>query len=318
MIIAGDFKESKTSIIAKLIELWDHELSDFIGEVKDLFRIKKWPKSSDTSLIEQIVCKSIRDIEKKKQNKQYYIANFIAFMRVFQNIFNEDLIKNFLNHKSVFQKDLLIYNYFHLLRNMLYEINQMIEEYQIFVLRKKIFRKYFKSPMIHTLPLYHFSRQVIFGQASHHTFIEKEVDAVIPLTRQQIELRIRRGTGILCAIRTTDQSLIPIPLSRYFEGIKQNVNDISFSRPIECIHRILHWADLSLHFGNKDNIWKYIFVLDYIKPFIIGQFTAKKSWSSDNGIKISRTRLNDLSIFLTDHIPHDCMLVFEKPMATIF
>lgn len=103
--------------------------SDFVAvedSLKDRMEMKNFPKRSDQQIIEGIVAVTLKDLEKKRKDKNYYICNALCLLQVIRRIFSIDLY-NRLNGKDVPQ--IILHNYEHILKWILLDSQELCNLY---------------------------------------------------------------------------------------------------------------------------------------------------------------------------------------------
>jgi hypothetical protein len=140
---------------------------------------------------------------------------------------------------------------------------------------------------VHTLPLWHFTRQLAYGQVSGHAFADREPEVAVAGIRLVIEGRLRRATGIVRKKKVSDPlHQAPVKLSTIIAAVKKHANAIQLPVPIQNIDRIYKWANEFVHGGTREGMWSWLslFALEYLKPFAIG-VKKSSSWDSRNGFQ---------------------------------
>lgn len=264
-----NIERSQHGLYSKFLSLIDDELVWYENEALKQFGLSKLPKRQSDQLIQQMIGKSPDDDLKKKSNKLYYISNVIAYLHVTRNMLTADFIDKFDIKNKL--DDVKIYNYYHLFQALIFDSLVLLNEYCVNIKKTEAEYGVGKPIVQHTLPLYQSLRQFIYGQSSFHSFIDMEPDVSIVIIRQLIELKIRRAFGVLGWYNIDSESMTPMPLTHIFDTIKTHQKEIDFSIPLDCLIRIYGWANIFLHIGIKDYVWKHIFVANYIKEFAIGK-----------------------------------------------
>ncbi|MEQ8549482.1 MAG: hypothetical protein RIC03_16335 [Cyclobacteriaceae bacterium] len=290
-----EIKETKESIIEKLKNLKNGELDEYLNYAFLQMGLKKMPTKKNDQIIEQIIAKSPNDLNKKVATAEHYKAHLCAIKNVLEEMFlNDAFLKNLEGYQVEKDKDIVVYNYYNLLRELLFDMALLIQDYnQVinkvnptkFSIGKNLYQRDFT--------LYQLLPQIIFGQVSFHSFIEREPNVSIALIRQIIELRIRKAFGILGTYDSLKDSFEPLPLSQIFDEIKLHQSEVDFAIPLANIIRINGWANIFMHTGMKDYTWTLIFVYRYLHELIKGRKT-EKSWSADSGIKLSQDTLDKI------------------------
>jgi hypothetical protein len=314
-------QESKDSIVQKLKYLKNGGLSLFLDYALAEMGLNKMPKKNHDNIIQQIIAKSPNDLNKKVVSPEHYKAHLCCISHVLEEMFLHDaFIENLENYQVEEGNDIVVYNYYHLLHELLFDMALLIQDYkqtikQIapgnFSLMKNLYQK--------ELTLYQLLPQMIFGQVSFHSFITREPFVSIALIRQMIELKIRKSFGILGTYDKSKDSFEPLPLGQIFDELKQHQSEIDFAVPLENIIRINGWANIYVHSGMKDYTWTIIFVYRYLHELMKGRKEGK-SWSSNSGIRLTQPTLDrivsGLENKLKDYNP-DLELYRSKPDVCI-
>lgn len=304
-------QKAHNELLAKFKSLLEEGLPWYEKQALNLFELRRFDKRQDDQLIQQILGKSPNDENRKKQSSDYYISNAIVFLKVMRRILHTDFLRNF--EKSG-QDDLIVYNYHRLFRHLLFDSLVLLNEFAGTIKRIDPVYGCGKSPIQHTMTLYHSLGQSLYGQASFHSRIETEPDLSTSIIRQLIELRIRRAFGVIAWYDPNTDSVEPLPVSRIFDILKQFSRDIKFSIPLENISRIYGWSNIFLHVGIKDYLWKHIFVTDYLKTFALGK---RGSWNTYSAISVSRSVLDHIAKELESKHPKGAQVIRCNPEATI-
>ena len=290
-----EIKETKASILDKLKFLQSTGLKEYLEYGVNLTGMKRLPKKSWGQVIEQIISKTPNDLDKKIKSREYYKAHLCAIKIVMEEMFLHDpFIKNIAKHEEEKTRDIVVYNYYHLLHELLYDMALLIQNYNLTIEdRPPTNIKLYKNPYQHDFTLYQTLPQSIFGQVSFHSFIEREPCISIALIRQIIELRIRKAFGILGVYDKVKDSFEPLPLGQIFDEIKKYQSEIDFAIPLENIIRLNGWANIFVHSGRKDYTWTLILVYRYLHEFIKGRASNNGS-NTASGIKIRQSTLDNI------------------------
>jgi hypothetical protein len=229
-------------------------------------------------------------------------------------------MSKFRSYEPHNEKDVLIYNYYYLVGDLLFYSVEILRLYEKKILNKGSKYTLFRNPYQHELLIYYFLCQTIFGQVSFHINIGREPNMAISIIRQMIELRIRRAIGVLGAYNKSEDIFEPIPMKYIFKVLKNYENDIDFSVPLSNLMRIYSWANIYLHLGRKDYLWKSIKVMDYLHTFMTGKMISKKVkgellqyGSFSFGVSLKKKTLNKIRNDLEK--PYN--LVTQSPEALI-
>lgn len=292
-----EIEETKESVLNKLKYLKEKGLNDYLTFASSEMGLKKLPSKSDDQIIQQIISKSPNDLNKKVASAEHYKAHLCCIKRVLEEmLLNDAFVENFEKHKEEEDRDMAVYNYYNLLREILFDMALLIQDYNQVI--KKINPENIKFSVGKNLfqrdfTLYQLLPQVIFGQVSFHSFIEREPFVSIAIIRQIIELRIRKAFGVFGVYDKTKDSFEPLSLSQIFDEIKKHQADIDFAVPLENIIRINGWSNIYMHSGMKDYTWTIIFVYRYLHELIKGRKDGK-NWSSNSGIRLKQTTLDNI------------------------
>lgn len=309
------FESSKAGLAAKFRELSQEGVDWFRSEALEVFGKKQFPNKSDDSLIQQTLAKSPNDETRKRNGREFYLANASIFITQLSELCAKDFIENF---EAAEEDELTLYNYSRVLRNLLYDSLILLNEYLAIVKGEDARYGVGKGHKQHTLTIYHSLNQSIYGQASFHAFRETQPDLSISIIRQLIELRIRRAFGVLGYFDATTESLQPLPMGRVFEVLSSHKERIDFSMPFDCLVRIYGWSNIFLHTGLKEYSWSPIFVTKYIQTFSLGKSAdLGEGWSANSGIQTSEEVLDSVHRDLESLLPKSAEIVHCEPEAVI-
>lgn len=291
----SELEETKDSIVTKLKYLKNGGLDEYLDYALTEMGVKKMPKKNPDQIIQQIIAKTPNDLNKKVTTAEHYKAHLCCLKNVLEEMFLHDkFIENIENYSVEEGKDMVVYNYHKILWELLFDMVLLIQDYnQIinnkqptgFSVGKNLYQRDFN--------LYQLLPQIIFGQVSFHSYIEREPFVAIAIIRQVIELKIRRAFGVMGVYDKSKDSFEPLPLGQIFDEIKPFASEIDFAIPIENIIRINGWSNIFMHSGMKDYTWTIIFVYRYLHELIKGRKDGK-GWSSKSGIKIKQDTLDKI------------------------
>ena len=314
----GTDKFNKENLETCLSWLKNEGLEIYKKEFLALSGLKKFPSRNETALIEQAIVKNLNDYKKKIIDVNYYVSNALIFIEIAEWISESTLecLKNFQPK----EKDLVIYNYSHLIHYMLLDSVVLLNKYKVNIDNETDEKKLYgvgKVPWQHTMGYWQFIRQVIFGQSSFHSFIDRELDMSIGIIRMAVEIRLRRGFGILGKIKKEDMSIHPLAVETLIDCLKQHKNDIEMPIPIHILERIYGWANIFTHSGLKDYSWLPVKIWLYLREFLIG--VKENGWNINNGIKISHDTLKSIQECIRSKINSDIydIWIIEKPDAIV-
>jgi hypothetical protein len=294
-----ELNESKDSIIEKLKYLKKNGLNDYFAFALSEMNLKKLPNKNEDQIVQQIIPKTPLDLNKKIKNPLYYHAHLCCIKYAFEDMFlHDDFIKNLENHNVEKGKDMVVYNYYNLLQEILFDMAFLIQDYNQEINNKSslktVVSKHFNQS---EFTLYKLLPQIIFGQVTFHSFIDREPFVSITIIRQIIELKVRRTFGIFGAFDKENGVFEPLGLGIILEEIKKHKIEIDFAVPLENIIRINGWANIYLHSGTKDYTWTLIFVYRYLHQLINGREDGKTR-GINSGIKLKQETLDKIIIGL--------------------
>lgn len=265
----------------------DDEFKEIESHVMQGVGLKNWNKHSDDDIVESTVVQTEMERIKKKKHKNYYQENATCAVETLKYIFSEDLYMD-----MTMAPNFVTHNYCHILKYILIDIDQLINEYEANINNNT---KYHSNPHrhIHSMSLHNVLRQSAYGRASFHSFADVEIDASIAVIRQMIEMRIRRGFGII-AFLDMQGNIKPLDMSSLFEILKKYENSIEFPAKLSCIERIYKWGNLYIHSGRGDYAWLPYFLERYLRKLSFGEQKADGSWCYQNGIKVSEITLKKI------------------------
>lgn len=266
------------------MEYFEYMLNNEFGGIEEhllkSLQLKKWCNYSDDEVIDSILAKTNKERIKKKKQKDYYNANGKCAVDILKFIFTQDLYE-----KLKLAPALVKNNYYHILKYIMLDIEQLINEHENNIKNSK---KHCSNPHrpIHTMALHNVLRQSAYGRASFHSFADIEIDASIAVVRQMIELRMRRAFAALALI-DTNGNIYPLDLSSVFDILKK-YNNIVYPGKLTSIERIYKWSNLYIHSGVGDYAWITYFLERYLQPFSFGERKSDGSWSYANGIRLPK------------------------------
>ncbi|MDY6781872.1 MAG: hypothetical protein SW833_04855 [Cyanobacteriota bacterium] len=88
-----EIEKSQVGLYSKFCALRDEQLLWYETEALSHFGLKKFPSISRDNLIRKIFAKSKNDRLIKEENKTYYIANIIAYLRLVRQLLTENFIE---------------------------------------------------------------------------------------------------------------------------------------------------------------------------------------------------------------------------------
>lgn len=289
------------------IEYCEYLLSSGFEEIESkicsLLDLKKLPTLSSDEIVEGVIFKSIKDLKNKQQNKNYYQSNAVCMLNSLKGVITEDVLERL---KASSNNELLIYNYTSLVKDILLDYMDLENLYRGDKLQRSQ----------HTMSMYQTYRQLVFGQCSFHSFVEKEVNMSITLIRQAIEVRVRRAIGVL-GIENSNGIVEPLPMSTIFKVLGDYKSEVKFAVPLDKLIRIYNWANIFVHTGVVTYRWLPVMLEKYLKPILIGQKKDEKNWHIDNGIEMSSETYEKIKEVLSEALKENSKFYECRPEAII-
>ncbi|WP_125226343.1 hypothetical protein [Leptospira neocaledonica] len=268
-------------------------IEDYKRKALDIFNLKKFPKKNDSQLIQQIIPRTPKDFEKKELTKSYYISNSICFIDTINWILSAEFVEQFRVYVPEENKDTIVFNYADLFQHILFEGLYNLARYEAIILKRKPEFTGYKNPIHHSIEMHLFAKQIVFGQSSFHAFRDREPDLAVSIIRQMVEIRLRNAFGIYGLYNRKQDIFEPLPMSLIFDILKKYKDKIDLSIPLEDIIRIYGWANIYLHSGLRNEIWKIILSLRYLDTFMTGKKTQAGS-SVDWGIETDQSTIKNI------------------------
>jgi hypothetical protein len=147
----------------------------------------------------------------------------------------------------------------------------------------------------HPFEIFKGAEQHIYGAYSWMTHTDRAPYAPVAVLRTAIEMRIRGAFGVQGYIDETNNSLVPIDLSRVFDAVRPHLSTVQFAVDFHDVVRIYRWSNFYLHGGWRDFEWVPGFALQYLRPLFADQKdTPDGGWSIDGGIRMPRGVWRDI------------------------
>lgn len=278
----------------KLCEKIDYLTTEGLSEYDTLARstleTQSWPSLTDNAIVETGFSAGEADLQRRIRKSNYYVSNCLCFTKVIRPLVTTET-KDLLDGHS--DDPILAQNYCKLFGDLLFDSIELLNRYAVMVKGANPIYPIVRSPLVEILPLWHFTRQLAFGQVSGHAFADREPEMTIAAIRLIIEVRLRRATGILKKKRVSDPTLkAPVNLSRIIDSVKRHSDEITLAVPIQNINRIYKWSNEFVHSGTRDHTWSWLplYALEYLKPFLIGVMSGN-TLSANNGFECSSATL---------------------------
>lgn len=263
------FDESKNELEVDFFTyfryLLDKGLNDIENMLKTKLGINDLNKYRVEDFITQVLYQSPNDLDKKKIHKEYYVYNAKCAFKYLKTIFSENLYNN-LNNKY----DTTSMYYYDLLKRILRDLDNLIVWYTHYLCKGKD-----KAPInrIDPMAMHNLLRQSIYGRHSFMSFTEYEPGMSAAIIRQIIEVKIRKGLGVVAYINENG-AIEPIPMSAIFAELK-NYPNIKINPDKTCIKKIYTWSNFYVHSGMSDWVWVFLELEDYLRYLSYGDREKK-------------------------------------------
>ncbi|MEY9405518.1 hypothetical protein ABIF65_011665 [Bradyrhizobium japonicum] len=217
----------------------------------------------DGALVEQGYPKNINEYPNKTAWDQYYVANAHIALRELDRLFPQGT-----PYPSQ-QAEVFYHNIVELSRNLFLDTIVLLEDWATLAQGTPGVFGIGKARFEHGVAVYHSALQVIYGNCSPHAFWHNYSDTSVNQLRMAIELRLRRGFGII-AKQNKQGAIVPLALSDIIEVVARHKGSIQFGSPFEHIDRLYQWANIYMHSGLKQYVWSPIYAIHYLRPFLLG------------------------------------------------
>ncbi|RJO66658.1 MAG: hypothetical protein C4523_11850 [Myxococcales bacterium] len=314
-----DFDENRNSLKAKCELLLNGQRVEFLDKCLAVLEEENLPELDLDKIIEGVIWDSLQERNRKLTAKHYYKYSLLAFCSILSDEFLQDLIEEFSRPFSDdLSRDLLAYNYYGLLFNLLFDAVHLMEGYETYVLKTDIERTVWRSSFQPDFTLYQYLSQVLYGQVSIHSFIDREANVSISIIRQMLELRIRNAFTIYGLIDSNNHAITQtVPIAKIFEILKRHQEKIDFTVPLHNVERIYKWANYFVHAGLKDDSWKPIVVQRYLHPLMTGREIPGQGSGVYYGIGFKRELLDIIHNEILEGIAGKEILTFGRNPAAI-
>ncbi len=264
-------KIDQKGILDKIERLRHSEFEDLENLFLNSLKIKKLPTKSNDKIIQQILPKNIND--RKYLNKEFYIAQFICLKRIaFECFICDEFVEKISKLDPIVDK-FYVFKYGLLIENYLFDSAYLFQELNINLYGKPIdnFRMHkniFQPPdvIFRSIPLL-----LLGGIITEEPDYLNHADTIATIIRQALELRLRRGLGVIGLEDKSNNSRVPLGLSKILDVAKEFKEEIYLSVPFENIQRINGWANIYMHIGMKNYLWVVMFTTNYLQPLILGK-----------------------------------------------
>ena len=269
--------------------LLNTEFEDLENCLKECLELKNFPNRREQQLVEGIISTTPKELNKKREDKNYYICNSICLLSTIKRIFTHELYNSLDNEKI---PSITIHNYEHILKCMLMDSAELCNLYNNIIKLNFKYKANIDNRCMHYMSVHQILRQSLFGQVSAHSFADMEISASIAVIRQLIEIRIRRAFGVISYI-DSEEKLIPLDLSKIFEVLKSHKNEIVFPISLENIERLYKWANLYVHSGKQEMSWIPYFIETVLKELSFGE-QKENSCDIKNGISTTQSVIDKI------------------------
>lgn len=243
-----------------------------------------WLSHNEDGIVEAAIPKSYRDAEKKFAGDAFYRAHATWFVKEMDRII--DAVPREACHPSMESAygDVMAFA-----RKVVIDSVVLFEHWGHFRMGVPGVYGIHKNPFEHIMAFYQGSKQIIYGPGSWKlSYSDNHSDLAIATIRQAVELRLRRGFGIMGKMRTVDDTIHPIPLSEILDAVDSQKNNITFPVKFDNISRINGWCNMYMHTGIKPYTWCPPRILKFLENFLLGG-TAPGYYHTDKaGIVVSR------------------------------
>ena len=133
------------------------------------------------------------------------------------------------------------------------------------------------------------AEQIIYGQFSGLTHIDRAPFTPVSVLRTAIEIRLRSAFGVYAHFDPSNHSLRPIDISQLADEIKTQLSNIQFDVDFHDTMRIYRWSNPYLHAGWRDFVWVPGYALGFLRPLFFRKGPEPDgSWSLNGSIRMPR------------------------------
>ncbi len=272
--------------------------------------------------VENALPKSVSDLNAKATRPEFYRAHAVWFIEEFDEIIRK--VPRDIHCVDAWAVGTTM----RLINNLLLDSLVLFEDWGTYCAGVPGVYRVYSNPREHVMHVFQGAAQIIYGHGAYGlSFAENHSDTCIGLIRQALELRIRRGFGVVGRESISNGVLAPIPLSDVLEAINNHKQAVTFQTssgtpvPFENIIRIYGWANLYMHDGLKLYSWVAARALEYVRFFVLGGSASNGSMTMSAGIQLEMTdfdairqdieALSNPSKYKLIILPHDqCEVVF--------
>jgi hypothetical protein len=133
------------------------------------------------------------------------------------------------------------------------------------------------------------AEQIIYGQFSGLTHIDRAPFTPVSVLRTAIEIRFRSAFGIYARFDPSNHSLRPIDMSQLADEIQAHLCDIQFDVDFHDTMKVYRWSNPYLHAGWRDFVWVPGYALRFLRPLFFRMDPEPDgSWSLNGSIRMPR------------------------------
>lgn len=280
-------KNSKESLFL-LMEAYNEEKRVWSNSICSVLAKKSLRKFNDNELVRKIFPRTVQELEKMRRDRTYYEANFVCFLSVMDRLITPQRLEKIRSVKNDELRGFLVFNLGSLLEANIFEMEHLVQELQC-LLNSLHQRTHFMTPIQQTECMFQQTRQVLFGDFSFDSFIDREPMMAVHSIRQLIEIRLKRAFGIAMVYNPDDGTYPVSKFSDLLSIILRYADRFTCCVPMQDVARIYKWANIFVHTSLKDYTWKLVFLESYLKSFALGHPPDRKGYDSSSGIKLSQS-----------------------------
>lgn len=243
---------------------------------------------TDAHAVRQGLMVSATDRSTKLAEPMYYRAQLTMLDREATRYCNS--VDRFKQAPSVFAEQAVVHTLHRALLDMMQYASTLLEDAAHNVTEVPGYFAAWRRKVEMPFEVYKGAEQSIYGTYSGMTHVDRAPYAPIAVLRTAIELRLR---GAFCVSNIVNPAkpdlLIPIDLSKLFEAIQREQNQIEFDVDMHDVWKIYRWSNFYLHGGARDFPWVPGFLLQYLRPLFVGPPPAANGAQDiDGGIRMKR------------------------------
>lgn len=223
------------------------------------------PNLPNGQLIEQAYPKNLNEINKQQKKHPFYAANAKIFCNVCM-----DIVDSILNSNSDPRHEIYAGQHYHLLRNLTLDALALLSDWAALTQDTPAMYGIVKNNQHDSFQISQAADQLMFGGSRLFSFSDLATDAGTALLRVALETRIRFGFGLLGVMDLSNQSVLPLNMSKILEAIKLHQDHFKLAIPLPHIERIYGWSNIYVHIGLKHFTWSPIFAHKYLNPLLRG------------------------------------------------